>query len=912
MKKSILLLTILFAAIVASFAQTSPTFLYQAVVRNASNRLVQDSTFLVEIQILQGTTAKYREERTITTDHNGMVSFYVGSATGRTSFTGSIESVTNWSEASFKQTFHLGSGDLVVTDPVSPVPYALHTANAASLNQDNSFTGKNHFNDTVTVPSGFDFSTTSTTCRDVAVNACDLLTVFDSIQRQFAAMQTRMDAIQDTLNRLRTATNPVFNNMSFVETTNSLQVTADFSDGGAPITDYNFCISTNADMSAATCQPTTTNSYTFTGLNPGGTYFITVAATNLKGTTTSTPQFIGTPYAAPVLSEPVTATPESDTEISVQGSLTDMGGAPSTTVKVCAYTASDYTDTPICGRDSIITTAPKDYSVTVSGLAQNTHYYLAVIADNGQKKDTVLTDATTLNPGVTVTSVTKTDSTDNALSISAVFTATQTVTGATICAYTDSSCTTTAGTCATDVNIGSSAITGTVTGLSLATPYYVKVTATTAIGSASKVGGPFSTVVPAASITSDEPATIKYCGGTSTITYSANLNGATPTSYEWNVTPSTALHTVGTASTYTVTPQATGTVSVSCKVYYDNDTKYLTANASTTVQSGGTVATIAVVESPSQGTVSVMGQSDAHGTSSSYATSYSWKNSTNETVGTANVPLQISASTPEGTYTVVGANGDGCKVKRQVVLGHVSTNPCTGTAQAGTALGGGLFANKEWTDAEGKIYKVSDHEGNEYGVVKIGNQCWLKENMRCTTSPTGRTDFTYSTTQINATDVCYNYPPYTAFDEASGRTTAFSTSPKGMCPTGWHVPSAEDWYLMESYVATGTANSNPTSSTTYGSSYNLSLKLASGPEWPYNDADYPGDYANPDRNSSGFSVRYQNNPLTNKTSWQSVFVTSTWYGSKSFKYNALGSTSKSCYQTFSTNEKAAVRCVRDN
>jgi len=271
------------------------------------------------------------------------------------------------------------------------------------LAEKNVYTDTNDFTGGVTLVSG-GFVLGATPCTRNAVNACDLQYVFDSIQRTFAGLRDEIDDLRDTLQRLRAATAPRFNDMSIVPTDSSLQVTADFSDGGATITEYNFCISASSDMGSPTCDTSTTNSHTFTGLDPGTTYYVTVAATNLKGTTTSSPRQAQTAFAKPELREPVTATPESNTEISVQGSLENMGGAPSVSVKVCAYTTPDYSDTPICGSDSVITSAPKDYKVSVNGLTKNTHYYLAVIADNGQKKDTVLAEATTLNITISITS----------------------------------------------------------------------------------------------------------------------------------------------------------------------------------------------------------------------------------------------------------------------------------------------------------------------------------------------------------------------------------------------------------------------------------------------------------------------------------------------------------------------------
>ena len=51
-----------------------------------------------------------------------------------------------------------------------------------------------------------------------------------------------------------------------------------------------------------------------------------------------------------------------------------------------------------------------------------------------------------------------------------------------------------------------------------------------------------------------------------------------------------------------------------------------------------------------------------------------------------------------------------------------------------------------------------DHEGNVYRTVQIGSQCWMAENMRCTTSPSGYR--WYGNPRFSAADP--EYAPYYA------------------------------------------------------------------------------------------------------------------------------------------------------
>ncbi len=70
-------------------------------------------------------------------------------------------------------------------------------------------------------------------------------------------------------------------------TASSLKATASADDNGSEITGYEYCISTNADMSGAACENATEAIHTFTGLSANTTYYVTVKATNAGGSATS-------------------------------------------------------------------------------------------------------------------------------------------------------------------------------------------------------------------------------------------------------------------------------------------------------------------------------------------------------------------------------------------------------------------------------------------------------------------------------------------------------------------------------------------------------------------------------------------------------------------------------------------------
>ena len=155
----------------------------------------------------------------------------------------------------------------------------------------NVFTENNSFTGTVTAPAGFvvkgNNATNSTNCGNVVVNACDLWSVFDSLNRRMQALENALATTQQELDALKSATPPAVSvSLSEVQYT-SMKATATASGNGANITSYKFCISTNNNMSDATCVTSSSNEYTFTELSANTDYYVTVDATNMAGTTTS-------------------------------------------------------------------------------------------------------------------------------------------------------------------------------------------------------------------------------------------------------------------------------------------------------------------------------------------------------------------------------------------------------------------------------------------------------------------------------------------------------------------------------------------------------------------------------------------------------------------------------------------------
>jgi len=113
---------------------------------------------------------------------------------------------------------------------------------------------------------------------------------------------------------------------------------------------------------------------------------------------------------------------------------------------------------------------------------------------------------------------------------------------------------------------------------------------------------------------------------------------------------------------------------------------------------------------------------------------------------------------------------------------------------------------------------MTDIDGNVYNTVQIGNQCWMKENLRVTryADGTGLSIVSGANDWINLGYVgkaycyCENsisngevYGPLYNWAATMNGELSSSSNPsgvQGICPIGWHIPSDNEWKQLEMHL----------------------------------------------------------------------------------------------------------------
>ncbi len=147
------------------------------------------------------------------------------------------------------------------------------------------------------------------------------------------------------------------------------------------------------------------------------------------------------------------------------------------------------------------------------------------------------------------------------------------------------------------------------------------------------------------------------------------------------------------------------------------------------------------------------------------------------------------------------------------------------------------FTSVPWVRCPGTP-SVMDVDGNIYHTVQIGNQCWTQSNLKVSkyrngdNIPMGLSNTAWENTTAGAYAIYDNNPVNDGLYGKLYNHYAVMDN-RGLCPTGWHVPTNGEWTTLETFLG--------------GSS------VAGGALKSTNNQPMPGGWNNPNTGASNLS-----------------------------------------------------------
>ena len=162
--------------------------------------------------------------------------------------------------------------------------------------------------------------------------------------------------------------------------------------------------------------------------------------------------------------------------------------------------------------------------------------------------------------------------------------------------------------------------------------------------------------------------------------------------------------------------------------------------------------------------------------------------------GTANSWIQTSDSDfNAGTNDGIVVSGGAVSSLRPPGASCTSYTQCTSYSCTGNICG-----------SDNGCGIAQDEEGNRYGSIVIGTQCWLNKNLNVGTMLASGS--TLPTNNGTVEKWCYNNDPNLCATEGGlyhwDEAMKYSITPgtQGICPTGWHIPTDAEQYTLENYL----------------------------------------------------------------------------------------------------------------
>ncbi|NQU86204.1 MAG: fibrobacter succinogenes major paralogous domain-containing protein [Mariniphaga sp.] len=211
---------------------------------------------------------------------------------------------------------------------------------------------------------------------------------------------------------------------------------------------------------------------------------------------------------------------------------------------------------------------------------------------------------------------------------------------------------------------------------------------------------------------------------------------------------------------------------------------------------------------------------------------------------------------------------------------------------------------------------VTDIDGNTYNTVQIGTQCWMNENLKTTTYNNGTPipNVTSNSAWSNLTTGAYVWynNDITWKDLYGGLYNWYATvDPNGLCPSGWHVPTNDEWTALTDYIGgTGSPHGNELKSCRQvNSPLGGGCNTTEHPRWSENNTHYGTD----DYGFSGLPGGFR---LNDGAFYNIGYYGDWWSSTESSSYNAWGRNLLYNYGSVGVNyynkpSGFSVRCLRD-
>jgi uncharacterized protein (TIGR02145 family) len=85
-----------------------------------------------------------------------------------------------------------------------------------------------------------------------------------------------------------------------------------------------------------------------------------------------------------------------------------------------------------------------------------------------------------------------------------------------------------------------------------------------------------------------------------------------------------------------------------------------------------------------------------------------------------------------------------------------------------------------------------------YGIISIGTQCWMKQNLKYDQNAFGNDyKFCFDPPTCSNYEMTYDWA---AAMQGGTSTNAYPSGVQGVCPLGWHMPSDSEWVVLENYL----------------------------------------------------------------------------------------------------------------